>query len=421
MGYRIYDAIKLYIFTKMHRKEDMVKIKSIKKNVIHMALSGIILVTVIFAICLYYLNPINSKEINYERNGEYIVKLNEVKKLYEAGEVNADEKLDSVIKQLRKENAAEESNMKKIIIVIYFATISVIISVFVYIYITILKPFDELQEYADILASGKMDIDFKYKRKNMFGKFTWAFDHMRNEIIRARECEWEAVENNKTVIATLSHDIKTPIASIRGYAEALTMNMDSNMERRIRYAEVIIRKCDEVTKITDDMFTHSLHNLNHLEIKQEKVDLKEIIEKTISDVSLGGDINIIGEIIPAVIYNGDAKRIQQVMENIIENTRKYAPDSQTDICTNIMNTGEIEHLNINSEKVYVLSFQDYGKGIPDEDIPFVFNKFYRGKNVGDKKGAGLGLFIVKYIMNQMDGDVRIANNNGLLINLYFKI
>lgn len=405
----------------MYRKEDMVKTKSVKKNVIYMALSGIILVTVIFAICLYYVKTANSKEINCAENGEYIVKLNEVKKLYEMGDVNAEEKLDTVIKQLRKENLTEKTDMEKIIIVIYFTSMIVIISVFAYVYITILRPYDELEEYADILASGKMDIDFKYKRKNMFGKFTWAFDHMRNEIIRARESEQQAVENNKTVIATLSHDIKTPIASIRGYAEGLTMNMDSNMERRIRYAEVIIRKCDEVTKIADDMFIHSLHNLDHLEIKQEKVDLKEIIEKTISDVSLSGDINIIGEILPAVIDNGDAKRIQQVMENIIENTRKYAPDSKTDIYTRIMNTEEIEQLDINSEKVYVLSFQDYGKGISDEDIPFVFNKFYRGKNAGDKKGAGLGLFIVKYIMNQMGGDVRIANNNGLLINLYFKI
>ena len=81
---------------------------------------------------------------------------------------------------------------------------------------------------------------------------------MRKEITKARSCEREAIENNKTVIATLSHDIKTPIASIRAYAEGLEANLDSTYEKRMKYLSILMRKCDEVSKLTNDLFLHSL-------------------------------------------------------------------------------------------------------------------------------------------------------------------
>lgn len=80
-----------------------------------------------------------------------------------------------------------------------------------YIYFAVLRPFDKLKGFAENIAQGNFDVPLKYERSNYFGKFTWAFDSMRNEITKSRQCEKEAVENNKTVIATLSHDIKTPI------------------------------------------------------------------------------------------------------------------------------------------------------------------------------------------------------------------
>ena len=70
----------------------------------------------------------------------------------------------------------------------------------------------------------------------------------------------------------------------------------------------------------------------------------------------------------------------------------------------------------------VICFEDYGPGIPDEDMPFIFEKFYRGKNAGTEEGAGLGLYIVKYIMEQMDGSVEAVNTGeGLSVSLHLKI
>ena len=96
-----------------------------------------------------------------------------------------------------------------------------------YVYFAILRPFEKMKAFAGKIARGDFEDSLRYERSNYFGEFTWAFDSMRTEIIKARACEKEAIENNKTVIATLSHDIKTPIASIRAYTEGLEANMDT--------------------------------------------------------------------------------------------------------------------------------------------------------------------------------------------------
>ena len=76
---------------------------------------------------------------------------------------------------------------------------------------------------------------------------------------------------------------------------------------------------------------------------------------------------------------------------------------------------------MNCDRVYIVSIKDYGKGITDEDMPFVFDKFYRGKNIENEQGAGLGLFIAKYIMEQMNGKIQLYNDNGLMVKLYFPL
>ena len=91
----------------------------------------------------------------------------------------------------------------------------------------------------------------------------------------------------------------------------------------------------------------------------------------------------------------------QITENLIGNAQKYA---KTDI----------EVFITLSDSYAQIHFRDFGSGIPDEDMPFIFEKFYRGKNSGNEQGSGLGLYIVKYLMKQMNGDIQLENyKNGL--------
>ena len=133
---------------------------------------------------------------------------------------------------------------------------------------------------------------------------------------------------------------------------------------------------------------------------------------------------ILGEVKECTLM-GDAGRIAQVIENLINNARKYAPGDIHIRTAFVTDEGKEIDNNLvsedNTKLGYMISVKDTGKGIPPEDIPFIFDKFYRGKNHGDEPGAGLGLFIVKYIMEQMDGRVELINeDDGLLVKLLFK-
>lgn len=385
----------------------------IKRKIIVLLVICILAITALFCVFIFKQRQFNRNSNNKDaRVGELILELNELVQLFGDDSLQVKELENTIVEHIRalQDNEADESY--RFIIVLYIICICIFLLIFGLIYVMILRPFDDLKEYAEEVANGNLEKELKYKRINMFGDFTWAFDHMRSEIIRSRKCEAEAIENNKTVIATLSHDIKTPVASIRGYAEALTMNMDSSKERRERFAEVIIRKCDDVTKITNDLFLHSIHDLDKLSLKQEEVELADLLKETIEALSVNQDEIIVKNEFPSGITIGDTGRIAQVIENIIANSRKYAVGSKITMDAYIDNLHEY----------YVVTIEDEGNGIPDADMPFIFNKFYRGANVASQPGAGLGLFIVKFIMEQMQGNITLTNKtDGLLVELQFKL
>ena len=274
-----------------------------------------------------------------------------------------------------------------------------------YVYFNILRPFEKMQRFAQRIAVGDFDLPLNYERSNYFGAFTWAFDNMRREITKARACEREAVENNKTVIATLSHDIKTPIASIQAYAEALDANFGSTPEKRARYLEVIQKKCQEVADLTNDLFLHSLSDLEKLKIQAEKVEIGEFLSAALEDLSLQKDrVSFVRPGFSSYVWV-DKKRFVQVIENIINNAGKYAKTP----CRVSVERGEGQ---------VRIRFRDYGKGIPDEDMPFILNKFYRGRNSENEQGSGLGLYIVKYVMDRLKGRVELKNcRDGLEVML----
>ena len=330
-----------------------------------------------------------------DRRAEKILDCNEISQLIDMGEYEkAREKLADFQDSLRNPVDIENNNTK--VLIICCAAVLCIVLVFLYVYFKILRPFDKMKDFASEVAKGNFDVPLKYERSNYFGAFTWAFDIMRKEITSARMAEHEAVENNKTVIATLSHDIKTPIASIRAYAEGLEANLDVSPERRSRYLQVMMKKCDEVTELTNDLFLHSLSDMGRIEIKPEEIDLVPFMEQTVAELTADkSDVIFIKPDFSPVI-SADKKRMTQLVENLINNSRKYA---KTDI-----------RISITEKDNFVqVSFSDMGCGIPDEDMPFITDKFYRGKNCGNENGSGLGLYIVNYIAEKSGGRVELQN------------
>lgn len=370
-------------------------------------LNIIFLYIIIFVVLTVAFFNFDNKDTLDSEKRRVIIDINEIRKESELLGIEEKEFYNKInnLEESITNNITETSNNYYVVygLIIF---LFLMISLLGYIYYAIIKPFERMEEYAGEVAKGNLDLKLNYERNNLFGEFTWAFDRMRREIIKARTCEKEAIENNKTVIATLSHDIKTPIASIRAYTEGLQANLASNPLKRQKYINIIIKKCDEVTALTNDIFLHSLADLGKLKMNLVEVSIKPIIIEYLNGLLCDKDNVFINDDIPDANLLIDTKRFEQVLENIINNSLKYAKGSKVEI--------KVEK----SLKDYIIIIRDYGKGISDEDIPFIFEKFYRGKNVGKEQGAGLGLYIVKYIMEQFNGNVYINSfKDGLEVRL----
>lgn len=343
--------------------------------------------------------------------GKQMVIINEVRQLSKStdGTSPSEDALVELEDSIRKGSVSENQNVRlKVAIGFLIMGLLYMAMLLFYIWHSILRPFQKLENYAQEVAGGNLDITLDYERRNYFGAFTWAFDHMRKEILASRKKEHEAIEANKTIVASLSHDIKTPIASIRAYSEALEANLGASFEKRRQYSETIIRKCDEVTALVNDLVLHSLSELEKLEIKCEEISAVEVIRNTIRDLEFE-KLELKEPLVIANIW-GDRKRIAQILENLLNNARKYAPNARVEIFT------EVE------EGLYLLHVRDHGKGILPEDMPFIMQKFYRGKNVFDMPGSGLGLYIVSYLVEEMGGEVQLNNSEqGLDAIVKFKI
>ena len=371
----------------------------------------------------------NREEAVRQEAEENPVKLNEVKQLIADGKNDeAIENLDEIIESY---DDAENTKSRVVLLTWIFVIINIlsVVIILVYINIRILKPFEDMKEYASKISAGDLDSTLKMDRGNYFGAFTWAFDNMRREIVKSRRAEKEAIENNKTVIATLSHDIKTPMASIRAYAEAFEANMDTTPEKRRKYLSIMMQKCDEVSKLTNDLFLHSISEMDRLEVSSDKLDLVEFLEKDVRELfTEESEYKIVlPEGVKEGIYiNADRSRFLQIIENMKSNAEKYAKtpveiklEVNTVKGSNVEETSEVS----SDDKDYDirLHFRDFGPGIPDEEIPFITGKFYRGKNVGNENGSGLGLYIVKELIDRMGAKLLILNSDpGLDMVMDFK-
>jgi signal transduction histidine kinase len=264
----------------------------------------------------------------------------------------------------------------------------------------VFKPFRRLQGFARHVAAGNLDMPLEMDRENLFGAFTESFDLMREELNKARESERQANRSKKELVASLSHDIKTPVASIKAVTELLYIK--SKDEAQKKQLEIINSKADQINTLISNMFSATLEELQEL-----KVTVTEEPSSILYDLIKNADYNsrVSTEEIDECIILADVTRLAQIIDNIISNSYKYAGTS-IDVSAQI------------NGKYLEVSFKDYGLGVPEEEMPLIFNKFYRGKNSAGKSGSGLGFYISKYLINKMSGEMECENTgDGFAVRL----
>ena len=288
----------------------------------------------------------------------------------------------------------------------YMAGLMIIISVgyFIFLRKRVVEPFGKLKGFAARVAAGDLDTPLEMDRENIFGAFTESFDIMREELKASRKREEAAVKSRKELIAELSHDIRTPVSSIKAMADYLELvSQDEDTKQTLAS---INSKADRIDKLVSNLFHATMEELEQLEVDPQELSSREI-EHIITESDPLKKV-VSADIKDCVVY-ADKLRLEQVFGNIISNSYKYA---DTDITVS----------SFFEDVFFVAEVSDKGGGVPDDELEVIMGKFCRGTNAAGKDGSGIGLYISQYLIGQMGGELTCRNNGeGFTVSIRLRL
>jgi signal transduction histidine kinase len=216
---------------------------------------------------------------------------------------------------------------------------------------------------------------------------------MRTEIKKSRAAEKAANDAKKEMVAKLSHDIKTPVASIKSASEfGYELAKDEKVKERFN---LINFKADELTVLVDNLFQSSVHDATEIAVNPRENDSSSVRAAILHADYLkrAGSFTI-----PECKVFTDKLRLQQAFDNVFINSYKYA-DTKIQVDAKL----EGEYLKV--------AVRDFGPGVTEEEVAVLKEKYKRGKNSEGKEGAGIGLYLTSYFMKEMDGEILITNED----------
>ena len=267
----------------------------------------------------------------------------------------------------------------------------------------ITKPVKAIIDGVDHLYNGDYEVYFKEKGiyKNVLKKLnSLSYKLKENELERKKidkmRDEW---------IANISHDIKTPLSSIKGYAEFLEQDYDFSSEDIKSFAGIINNKSDHIKELVEELNLSMKLKNNESILKKEKVNIVSLVKNSVIDIlndSKYSKVDIKFECSEDKIFiDIDKVLMQRVLNNLIYNALVHN-DKNISIVVSVYK----------KDKIYI-SISDNGKGISEKDLENVFDRYYRGTNTGEAhKGSGLGMSIAKEIVNAHNGDITISSILG---------
>jgi len=221
--------------------------------------------------------------------------------------------------------------------------------------------------------------------------------------------ERELNELKSRIVNIISHEIKTPLTSIKSSAELIEMHVENNspFEKVIKHIHSIDRSVNSLTDIINETLMIGKIESGALQVETEPVHIRELVDEIVEQIKSGVGKNHsilieFGEEVP-VLFKTDKRLFKQILTNLLSNAVKYSPDA------------EIVELNFNLDLGSLhFSVLDYGLGIPEKDQKFLFEMFHRASNTTDIEGVGLGLAIVKKSIEELEGelDFNSSENQG---------
>jgi len=284
-------------------------------------------------------------------------------------------------------------------IIILFLTASLLIF---WIYRSILKPLNILRLATHHIKEGDLNYSVTSATNDEIGQLCDDFENMRLRLKKLIEDRIKYEEDIKELISNISHDLKTPLTAIKGYSEGLIDGVADTKEKQEKYLKTIYMKANDMSILVDELAFYARIDCDTVPYTFSNISLADYFEDCVEDLKLELEVKNIKVIYENFVDHdvkvvADAEQLKRVIHNIIGNSVKYMDKPEGIIKISIKDSGEFVQVDI----------EDNGMGIAEEDLPFIFDRFYRADASRSTKtgGSGLGLAIAKKVIEDHSGKI----------------
>lgn len=290
------------------------------------------------------------------------------------------------------------------------------LSVGLWIYRSIAVPLVKLKKATKNIKEGNLDFVLEVEGNDEFSQLCQDFEEMRKRLKESTEEKILMDKENKELISNISHDLKTPITAVKGYVEGIMDGVADTPEKMDRYVRTIYNKTNEMDHLINELTFYSKIDTNRIPYTFSKLNVEDYFSDCAEELGLemetrGIELVYANYVEKDVQVIADDEQIRRVIHNIVSNAIKYMEKPRGIIQLRVKDVGDFIQVEI----------EDNGKGIAAKDLPYIFDRFYRtdvSRN-SSKGGSGIGLSIVKKIMEDHGGKVWATSRLGIGTIMYF--
>ena len=290
------------------------------------------------------------------------------------------------------------------------------LSVGLWIYRSIAVPLVKLKKATKNIKEGNLDFVLEVEGNDEFSQLCQDFEEMRKRQKESTEEKILMDKENKELISNISHDLKTPITAVKGYVEGIMDGVADTPEKMDRYVRTIYNKTNEMDHLINELTFYSKIDTNRIPYTFSKLNVEDYFSDCAEELGLEMETRGIELVYANYVEKGvqviaDGEQIRRVIHNIVSNAIKYMEKPRGIIQLRVKDVGDFIQVEI----------EDNGKGIAAKDLPYIFDRFYRtdvSRN-SSKGGSGIGLSIVKKIMEDHGGKVWATSRLGIGTIMYF--
>ena len=264
----------------------------------------------------------------------------------------------------------------------------------------ILKPINQLNTAMQNIAEGNLEYMLTTEEKGEIGELYRNYEDMRLRLKESTDEKLEHEQKNKELVSNISHDLKTPITSIKGYVEGIMDGVADTPEKMDKYIRTIYDKANDMDRLINELTTYSGIDNNRIPYTFRRINVMDYFGDCMEEVGLDLEakhieLNYDALVEPSTQIIADPEQLKRVINNIISNSVKYMNKEKGVIDIRILD--ELDSIRVEIE--------DNGMGIAARDLPNIFERFYRtdASRNSSKGGSGIGLSIVKKIIEDHGG------------------